>query len=43
MELARFGSDAKDYLPVMRKLRFDGDADVRQAAEAAIPAIEKAG
>ncbi len=42
-ELARFGSDASGYLPTLRKLRFDADAGVRQAAEVAIPAIEKSG
>lgn len=39
--LARLGSDAKDALPQLRKLRFDSDARVREAAVAAIQSIER--
>ena len=39
-ELGKLGADAKEMLPVLMKLKFDPDNEVRTVAEAAIAAIK---
>ena len=40
--LAKFGPDASDALPILKKLRFDGDETIRNASTEAIRKIEAA-
>jgi HEAT repeat protein len=40
--LAKFGADASDALPILKKLRFDGDEAIRNASTEAIRKIEAA-